>query len=62
MSENSKVLYDFLQDEVHESILKFSKSILKFNPFSTNVPLTDKPGSWFLLAKCLKNTCGRVTF
>ena len=33
-----------------------------FNPFLTNVPLTDKPGSWFLLAKCLKNTCGRVTF
>ena len=32
------------------------------NPFSTNVPLTDKPGSWFSLAKCLKNTCGRVTF
>ena len=24
------------------------------NPFSTNVPLTDKPGSWLLLAKCLK--------
>ena len=21
-----------------------------------------KPGSWFLLAKYLKNTCGRVTF
>ena len=21
-----------------------------------------KPGSWFLLTKCLKNTCGRVTF
>ena len=35
---------------------------LIFNPFSTNVPLTDKPDSWFLLAKCLKNTCGRVTF
>ena len=30
----------------------------KLNPFSTNVPLMDKPGSWFLLAKCLKNTCG----
>ena len=30
--------------------------------FSTNVPLMDKPGSWFLLAKWLKNTCGRVTF
>ena len=33
-----------------------------FNPFSTNVLITDKPGSWFLLAKCLKNTCRRVTF
>ena len=32
------------------------------NPFSTNVPFMDKPGSWFLLAKCLKNTCGRLTF
>ena len=33
-----------------------------FNPFSTNVPLKDKPVSWLLLAECLKNTCGRVTF
>ena len=32
------------------------------NPFSTLVPLTDNPGSWFLLAKCLKNARGRVTF
>ena len=31
-------------------------------PFSTSVPLMDKPGSWLLLAKCLKNTCERVTF
>ena len=31
------------------------------NLFSINVPLTDKPGSWFLLAKCLKNTCGKIT-
>ena len=30
--------------------------------FRLNVPLMDKPGSWFLLAKYLKNTCGRVTF
>ena len=30
------------------------------NPFSTNVPIMDKPGNWFLLPKCLKNTCGRV--
>ena len=34
----------------------------RINPFLTNVPLMDKPNSWFLLAKCLKNTCGRVTF
>ena len=32
------------------------------NPFSTDVQLMKKPGSWFVLAKCLKNTCGRVTF
>ena len=32
------------------------------NPFSTNFLLTGKAGGWFLLAKCLKNTCGRVTF
>ena len=32
------------------------------NPFLTNVRLVQKPGSWFLLAKCLKNTYGRVTF
>ena len=28
-----------------------------FNLFSTNVPLMDKPGSQFLLVKCLKNAC-----
>ena len=33
-----------------------------FNTFSTYVPITDKPGSWFLLAKCLENTCERVSF
>ena len=44
-------------------ICEFNKNkIILFNPFLTNVPLMDKPGSWFLLAKCLKNTCGRVTF
>ena len=32
---------------------------LVFNPFSTNIPIMDKPGSCFLLPKCLKNTCGR---
>ena len=37
-------------------------SVSLVKPFSTNAPLIEKPGSWFLLAKCLKNTCGRVTF
>ena len=32
------------------------------NLFSPNVPFMDKPGSWFLLAKRVKNTCGGVTF
>ena len=36
--------------------------LARFNPFLTNVSLADEPGSWFLLKKCLKNTCGRVTF
>ena len=34
----------------------------EINPFSTNVSLLYKPSSWFFLAKCLKNTCGRVAF
>ena len=34
----------------------------KLNPSSRNVQIMDKPGSWFLLSKSLKNTCGRVTF
>ena len=33
-----------------------------FNPFPTNVPLTDKPRSSFLLAKYANNAYGRVTF
>ena len=32
------------------------------NSFSTNVPLKEKPSSWLLLAKCLKNTWGRMIF
>ena len=31
--------------------------VFSFNSFSTIVPLTQKPGSWFLLAKYLKNIC-----
>ena len=41
-------------------IVHFAFDRVWFNRFSANVPLTYKQGSWFLLAKCLKNTCGRV--
>ena len=33
-----------------------------FNPFLAIVPVMEKPGSWFLIAKDVKNTCGIVTF
>ena len=36
------------------------ESIYSFNLFQANVPLMEKPGGWFLLAKCVKNTRGRV--
>ena len=42
--------------------LSKSFSFFWFNPFSTNFPIMVKPGSWFLIAKCLKNTFKRVTF
>ena len=42
--------------------LIFKTKNLFINPFLTNVPLMDKPGCWFLLANCFKNTCRRVTF
>ena len=35
---------------------------LVLKPFSTNVPFMDKPDSRFLIAKCLKNICGRMAF
>ena len=49
-----------LTSKEKNSIFYTAKILSMLNPFSTNVPLMDKPGSWFLLAKCLKNTCGRV--
>ena len=33
-----------------------------FNLFQTNVPLMGKPGGGFLLTRCVKHSCGRVTF
>ena len=40
--------FDSVVIEVSHQV-KFKMNFLqnKFNPFSTNVPLTDKPGSWF---------------
>ena len=35
---------------------------MTFTLFQANVPLMEKPGGWFFLAKCVKNTCGTVTF
>ena len=34
----------------------------KVNQFQANVPLMEKPSACFLLTKCMKNTCERVTF
>ena len=45
-----------------DNALLYSSLITHSNRFSTNVPIIDKPGSSFLLAKCLKNNCGRVAF
>ena len=37
-------------------------SLIEHNSFSTNVPLTDKPDTWFLLAKCHSSTGVFQTF
>ena len=58
---NALIIFNIMTEDYPVVLQKLSKGFF-INLFSTNVPLTDKPGSWFLLAKCLKNTCGRVTF
>ena len=58
LCDQSRVVWaDFLK------VFRFKYTVVNIilNPFSTNVPLMDKPGSWFFLAKCLENTCGTVT-
>ena len=54
--KNIFVFLDFYLQLLAEAVRSY------IDPFSTNVPLMDEPGSWFLLANCLKYTCGRVTF
>ena len=53
--------FAFFQDCITAKTWLISCDCL-LNPFSTNVPLMQKLVSCFLLAKCLRNTCGRVTF
>ena len=54
-------LQDLLKYVDHFSKLRMKGLKEIFNRFPTNVPLTDKSGSWFLKTKCAKNTCGTVT-
>ena len=58
---NALIIFNIMTEDYPVVLQKLLKGFF-INLFSTNVPLTDKPGSWFLLAKCLKNTCGRETF
>ena len=58
---NALIIFNIMTEDYPVVLQKLLKGFF-INLFSTNVPLTDKPGSWFLLAKCLKNTCGKETF
>ena len=61
----ANILRIFSLQIICETLLAFAREVILdsfINPFSTNVPFTVKTGSWFLPAKCLKNTCERVTF
>ena len=59
----TKLIYDItkflLQNVLYRTLVK---SAFVINPFPTNAPFMNKPGSWFLLAKYVKNTCGIKTF
>ena len=57
---NALLKFHQIRSNLMNELRKFVSNIL--NPFLTNVPLMQKPGRWFLLTKCLKNTRGRVTF
>ena len=44
-----------LTSKEKNSIFYTAKILSMLNPFSTNAPLMDKPGSWFLPVKCFKH-------
>ena len=52
-SKTANALSSF-HDWMRPLIVKTSQQIWIFDRFSTNVPLTDKPGSWLLLANVWK--------
>ena len=56
---NALIIFNIMTEDYPVVLQKLSKGFF-INLFS-NVPVTDKPGSWFLLAKCLKNTCKKQT-
>ena len=52
---NSQAIVHCFLNNITCLLKRFKENlIMHINPFLTNVPLTDKPGSWFLLGKCWK--------
>ena len=49
---NALIIFNIMTEDYPVVLQKLLKGFF-INLFSTNVPLTDKPGSWFLLSKCL---------
>ena len=68
LTKQMETIYVFYQTILRHSIMHGINNATSIR-FS-NPPLADfkpmfnlvKPGSWFLLAKCVKNTCLRVPF
>lgn len=42
--------------EFNKSHLKRNSGSFLFNPFAAKFPIMEKPGNWFILPKCMKNT------
>ena len=58
----SQIYLFFIGYELKEGELEEVATVSGILTHFEQCSITDKPGSWFLLIKCLKNTCGRVTF
>ena len=55
-TETSQMICNAKQLAGCKMVLIFSERYFQtdMNPFPANIPFMDKPGSWFLLAKCVK--------